>query len=207
MWYMATKKSVPFIKIVANSCNRVIIVFTVKRRWKKGSRSLKISQTVLSKGRLKMENKILHEYENAIIGAGGNSKRILSSACTESDILYLQNIFTTPGVHMVTVPNILAGRKIIMEQLEALQWHQEIGFLTADQSACCVPAQNILSMLEQPIDQEGVETFFIERFYFDFLWIETTSGLVNMPWIYSFEKQLINYHLDSMIPIIILTYN
>lgn len=153
-----------------------------------------------------MNNRALHEYEQTIIGTGGNSKRI-SAPCTEADILYLQTIFTTPGVHTLTMPTVQSGRKIIMEQLEALQWHQEIGFLTADQSALCLPAQNILTMLNQPIDQEGIETFFIEHFYYDFLWIETTPGLVNMSWIYSFEQQLFNYHLNTMIPIIILTYH
>lgn len=151
-------------------------------------------------------NKALHEHEQNIIGAGGHSKRI-SALCTESDIIYLQTIFTTPGIHTLSVPNIKSGRKMIREQLEALQWHQEIGFLTADQSALCLPAQNILTMLDQPIDQEGIETFFIEHFYYDFLWIEATPGLVNMPWIYAFEQQLFNYHLNTMIPIIILTYH
>lgn len=149
-------------------------------------------------------NRALHEYEQTIIGTGG--ARRISAPCTEADILYLQTIFTTPGIHTLKMPSVQNGRKIIMEQLKALQWHQEIGFLTADQSALCLPAQNILTMLDQPIDQEGIETFFIECFYYDFLWIETTSGLVNMPWIYAFEQQLFSYHLNTMIPIVILTY-
>ncbi len=152
-----------------------------------------------------MNNRVIHEYEQTIIGAEGDSRRILTPY-TEADILYLQTIFITPGVHTLTVPNLKSGRQLILEQLEALQWHQEIGFLTADQSALCLPAQNILPILDQPINQEGVETFFIEHFYYDFLWIEATPGLVKMPWIYSFEQQLFNYHLDTMIPIVILTY-
>ena len=151
-------------------------------------------------------NRMLHEYKQTIIGTGGNSRRI-STPCTEADILYLQTIFTNPGIHTLTISNIQAGRRMIMEQLEALQWYQEIGFLTADQSAQCLPAQNIVTKLNQPIDQEGVETFFIDRFYYDFLWIEATEGLVNMPWVLLFERQLYNYHLNTMIPIIILTYH
>jgi hypothetical protein len=150
-------------------------------------------------------NRVLQEYKHTIIGTGGHSKRI-SAPCTEADILYLQTIFTTPGMHSLTVPNIQTGRKMIMEQLKVLQWHQEIGFLTADQSAQCLPAQNLLKLLGQPIDQENIETFFIEHFYYDFLWIETTEGLLNMPWVYAFEEQLFNYHLQTMIPIIVLTY-
>lgn len=150
-------------------------------------------------------NRVLQEYEQTIIGTGGDSRKI-STPCSEADILYLQTIFTTPGIHTLTVPNVKEGRHVIMEQLKALQWHQEVGFLTADQSGLCLPAQNILALLDQPINQEGIETFFIEHFYYDFLWIEATSGLVNMSWIYSFEQQLFNYHLDTMIPIIILTY-
>ncbi|MFT6765392.1 MAG: hypothetical protein ACJAZS_000269 [Alteromonas naphthalenivorans] len=152
-----------------------------------------------------MKNLELQEYESTIIGTGGLSKRI-TAPYTEAEILYLQTIFTTPGVHTLAVPNIRAGRTMIMEQLKVLQWHQEIGFLTADQSARCLSAQNILKLIDQPIDQENIETFFIEHFYYDFLWIETTHGLLNMPWIYSFEQQLFSYRLDTMIPIVILTY-
>ena len=152
-----------------------------------------------------MENrKEVHKQD--FTRAGGHSKKI-AMPCTEAEILYLQTIFTTPGLHSLTVSNIQDGRQMIMEQLKILQWHQEVGFLTADQTAQYLPAQNLVTLLDQPIDQEGVEAFFIEHFYYDFLWIECTHGLLNMHWIYSFETELFKYRLDTMIPIVLLTYH
>jgi hypothetical protein len=157
---------------------------------------------------LKMENRneYLSNEQKVVIGAGGLSKKI-TTPCSEKEILYLQNIFTTPGFHALTVPSVAVGRELITQQLGALQWHQDIGYLTADQTAVCAGAQNLGSLIDQPIDQESLETFFIQRFYCDFLWIEATDSLLAMPWIYAFEKQLINYHVEKMIPIVILTYH
>ena len=171
----------------------------------KRKRSLKNSVDNFGRG-LKMENN--NEYynnEQTVIGAGGLSKKIVTP-CSETEILYLQNIFTTPGFHALTVSSVAVGRELITQQLGALQWHQDIGYLTADQIAICAGAQNLGSLIDQPIDQESLETFFIQRFYCDFLWIEATDSLLAMSWIYAFEKQLLNYHVDKMIPIVILTY-
>lgn len=154
---------------------------------------------------METRNELYSNEKRTIIGAGGLSKKI-TTPCSELDILYLQNIFTTPGFHALTVPSIAIGRELIIQQLGALQWHQDIGYLTANRTAVCTGAQNLGLLIDQPIDQEVLETFFIQRFYSDFLWIEATDSLLAMPWIYAFEKQLLNYHVDQMIPIIILTY-
>ena len=52
--------------------------------------------------------------------------------------------------------------------------------------------------------QEKLEEFFIDSFYYDLIWIEHTTQLFSMPWIETFEQQLLAYKLDTMIPIIII---
>ena len=103
--------------------------------------------------------------------------------------------------------SVTTGRQLITEQLGHLKWHQDIGYISADRtSSFCADAQNLVGLMDQPIDQETLESFFIQQFYCDFLWIEATPDLLSMPWIYAFKEQILNYRLDSMIPIIILGY-
>lgn len=152
-----------------------------------------------------MENTSRLYTNGTILGAGGLSKKI-TTPCSESEILYLQTIFTMPGFHGLTVSNIQVGRELIMQQLSALQWHQNIGYVTSDQKSVCTGAHNLVSLINQPIDQDALESFFIDRFYCDFVWIEATQDLLRMNWIYTFEEQLIKYRLDQMIPIIVMSY-
>lgn len=153
---------------------------------------------VLSEGRLKMGRNLLH-------GTGiGESKRI-TAPYSESDILYLQNIFTSPGFHQFTVSSVLVGRELILQQLRALKWHQDVGYISTINTAS-IEAESIVDLIGQPIDQDSVESFFIDQFYYDFLWIEGTRDLMAMPWIYIFEQQILHYRIDQMIPIITVNY-
>lgn len=134
----------------------------------------------------------------------GGVKKI-TAPYSESDILYLQNIFTSPGFHQFTVSSVLIGRELILQQLKALKWHQDIGYIST-MNTTITEAENIVNLIGQPIDQDSIESFFIDRFYYDFLWIEGTQDLMAMPWIYIFEQQILHYRIDQMIPIITINY-
>lgn len=136
-----------------------------------------------------------------------NISKTISTPFNEHDILYLQNAFTTPGVHAIKVANLLTGRKLVKQLLNSLKWYQDVAYLASSEAVPNKEASNIISRLEQPITPEAVAQFFIEDFYYDFLWIEATSELLKEPWIASFETQLVNFHIDHMIPIIVISYN
>ena len=125
----------------------------------------------------------------------------------EHDILYLQNAFTTPGVHAIKVKDVKIGRQLVTQLLNSLKWYQDVAYLASSESVPYKGATNIFAHITQPITTESVAQFFIEDFYYDFLWIEATPQLVKESWISSFEQQLVSYHIDHMIPIIIISYN
>lgn len=125
--------------------------------------------------------------------------------CNEQSILWLQNAFTTPGIHEISVKNVKEGRTLVYQILNSLKWYQDVACLSllsteTDQVA------DILEKIEQPITHERVLQFFMDNFYYDFLWIEATSELLKKPWINTFEQQLNQYHIDHMIPIIVISY-
>ena len=137
-------------------------------------------------------------------GSGG-SGRYIEIPCSERDIMYLQQICMIPGVHTIAVPSLASGRNLLIEIIAALAWHQDVGYLGVEEfSTTKYPITNITQAFEWPLDQEKLEEFFIDSFYNDLIWIEHTTQLFSMPWIETFEQQLLAYKLDTMIPIIII---
>jgi hypothetical protein len=155
-----------------------------------------------------METLVLEGREGLkrFVGARNGSKNI-KTPFGENDILYLQNAFTTPGVHAIKVQDVKTGRKLVTQLLNSLKWYQDVAYLASSESVPYKRAKNIFAHITQPITVEGMAQFFIENFYYDFLWIEATQELLKEPWLSSFEQQLVNYHIDHMIPIIVISYD
>lgn len=131
----------------------------------------------------------------------------LQTPLSEHSLLYVQNLFTTPGFHSLYVKNVQMGRTIIESQLQALQWYHSVGCLGTHANQIFSYAHNIIHEFEhQIINKELIESFFLEKFYYDFLWIEFTKELTAITWIRDFKEQLSLYRLDNTIPIISVYY-
>lgn len=132
---------------------------------------------------------------------------VVKAPFSEKDILYLQDAFTSSGVHSITVDSIKKGRELILQLLTSLDWYQDIAYLSVSDVTPCIKAANILTKIEQPLTHETIAQFFIDEFYYDFLWIEVNENLFSEQWLAAFESQLINFHIDQMIPVIIVLYS
>lgn len=141
-----------------------------------------------------------------ILDGNPQASRVVKAPFTEMDILYLQNVFTVPGVHTITVESVKEGRELIDQLLYSLDWYQDVAYLAASDAVPYTKALNILTKIEQPVTAETIAQFFIDEFYYDFLWIESNNSLATEPWIASFEYQLANFNIDHIIPIIIVLY-
>ena len=124
----------------------------------------------------------------------------------DKDIISLQALFTTPGCHAIEVADVQAGRLLITRLLKSLKYHHEIGFVTDSQFDVCAPAVNITSILAGVQDQEQIVSFFLNEFYYDFIWIEVTSYSDHMAWFHDFYTELINFNIQQMIPVILVFY-
>jgi hypothetical protein len=145
----------------------------------------------------------IYSNQKANKGSGGLG-RYIEIPCSECDILYLERICMIPGMHYITVPSLVSGRQMIVQIIQALSWHQNIGYITLDdQQILQEIGTNILQSCQWPLDQETLETFLIHSFY-DFLLIESSPELNATTWIDTFIQQLVAYNIHTMIPILIM---
>ncbi len=131
---------------------------------------------------------------------------------SDGEILDLQEKFLTNGFQYLKVQNVIKGRSLIYSFLNSLSMYQEVGCLT---------------LLGQPILKEGVvdiyydlsaggylssfkphylEEFFIEQFYFDFIWIEGTRQLLTSHWFEDVKRKMIDMAIDQHIPMVVCVY-
>lgn len=140
-----------------------------------------------------------------------SSLPLMQHPFTESEILDLQDKFITEGIHHIKVADLVAGRNLVATFLDSLTAHRDIACLTVSQKALESYITNIYHelLLHGYIDRfmaQNLEEFFIEQFYFDFLWIECTSKLLAQSWFADFQINLLNFRLERQMPILIVSY-
>lgn len=125
----------------------------------------------------------------------------------EQDIIDLHNIFLTHGVHYITVVDLKQGRELVQTLLQSLHYYTNVACVTLDheplaESVCDVYAE-MATQYSPVITNDIVEQYLLDRFYFDFMWIEASEQLLRSSWYASFENKL-NTMNKSLLPIIIL---
>ena len=134
--------------------------------------------------------------------------RKIADPFSEQDILELQDEFLTNGFHYLTVSNIQTGRKIISTFLSSLNYYQEVGCLTVADQALMQNVSNIYELLENSdyLQNMNFEEFFLENWYYDFVWIEAIEQLWYLSWFKKLYLQLADGTLEDSLPIFILSY-
>lgn len=133
------------------------------------------------------------------------SSRIFREPFSESDVLYLHNLFLTPGKHTIHVDNINQGRLIIRNLLDSLQYYQKVACLSLQDAPLPNGVVDILATLvaeDYLVNTDQLTLFFLDHFYYDFVWIEETNDLIESVWYKQFERHILNFKLDSIVPII-----
>jgi len=129
---------------------------------------------------------------------------------SEHDILDLQELFLSPGMHELTVPNIAAGRELMSSVLTAFNCFPRIACLTT----ASLPLPAHVTHLHDEMALHGalafsnhqLDSFLLEHFYYDFLWIEVTPELLQSAWYPYFQLKLIDFNLAMTLPIIAVSY-
>ncbi|MCA9769929.1 hypothetical protein KC460_01005 [Candidatus Dependentiae bacterium] len=135
----------------------------------------------------------------------------IGTSLQEEDIIKIQHIFMSCGVHHVKIKNITAGREIIAKFLNALNCYCEVGCLTMEKDQLF---DNVWDMYYHLIGGGYIqcnqlvkrEQFFVDEFYADFLWVEATDKLMLQSWFVMIQKALVDLHIDQYVPIIFLSY-
>ncbi len=128
--------------------------------------------------------------------------RFFEPPFSEQEIIELNDVFLTHGIHDITVSDIAAGRTLIDTFLSSLNYYNNVACLTASD----IPLRSSIFDIYSEVAGGDLEEFFLEQFYFDFLWIEVSPTLTETAWFLNFELKLLSFNMDQLLPVIILSY-
>ena len=129
---------------------------------------------------------------------------------SEQDVLELQEIFLTFGMHYIKTQNIESGRNIINTILGSLKYYQSIGAIT-DQAGLQEPVCDILVDMKMQgyyLDTilVNLENYFTVHAGFDFIWVELSASLLDQD-IMNIKNIFDMYHVQESMPVIFVMYN
>lgn len=126
---------------------------------------------------------------------------------TETDILSLQDKFLTNGFHHIQVQKLEIGRSLIETFLDSMHLYKDIACLTLEHEPLQPPISDIYyELVTSEYIKTNLEQFFIDQFYYEFVWIEATAQLLKTEWYQEFEHFIIDYKIDQHIPIMVISY-
>lgn len=131
--------------------------------------------------------------------------RFFSECFSENDALYLQDIFLTPGIHQINADSVVQVRTVVSKVLNSLQYHQNAACLSLHDMSLPAGVTDIVRILitdDHLIGSDSLMLFFLDHFYFDFLWIEESQSLLDSIWYEQFQQHLIDFNFNKSIPII-----
>lgn len=117
---------------------------------------------------------------------------------TEQQILQLQDLFLSNGIHYIMVPSLKEGRALMYRFLDALRCHQSAACFTFNATL----AKRYVDLRKQ-MRKKNWDSYLCEDFKGDFIWIE--QDLLNLQESLQFEKKLCDLGFDQCMPIIILS--
>jgi len=130
----------------------------------------------------------------------------------ENVIIDLHEMFLTKGIHHIKIANQHAGRVLICNLLNSLNYYQNIGFLSLNKPQENPIYHDLHTLLNDCgyLDNEGnhdFDQFFSEAFFFDLMIIEATDKLSGLRWFKDLISSISYLSFDTQLPIIIMTYS
>ena len=137
---------------------------------------------------------------------------LISQPLTDSDILDLQDLFLTPGIHSIKVKNVQEGRNIVDVFITTLISDYNIACLSVEDRAL---PKTVCDLYEQLAEQgyldssnmHHLDEYFVHSFYFGFMWIEASEKLERMHWFKLFIAKIAEFNIDQSIPVIRVVYD
>ncbi|MFA5999034.1 MAG: hypothetical protein WC747_03395 [Candidatus Babeliales bacterium] len=129
---------------------------------------------------------------------------------SDLEIIKIQNIFMTPGLHHISTKNSMSGRVLISTILKSLQYYNFIGCLTTSQ---ILLDHDIANMYELYLECNQMfenncelEDLFIDYFHFDFVYIELSEDLLTNFSIKKLQNLCEALTARQSIPVVMVSY-
>ncbi|MGE0206673.1 MAG: hypothetical protein AB7R69_02375 [Candidatus Babeliales bacterium] len=159
---------------------------------------------------MRYSNTTAHRKTPALVKANLLAlSRIIPHTFTEQDIIALHDDFLTHGFHYLKVPDVRTGRRMMETFLYSLKnYYLDVACLSMEELPLPAAVADIYETLEWYgyIRHACLESFFLEQWYFDFIWIEATENLLRSPWFCNFSQLLEEFLINDEIPIFIISY-
>jgi len=140
-----------------------------------------------------------------------NNAKHVREPFSDSDILNLQDAFLTSGIHYIKTDDVSTGRALTTLFLNSLNCYHNIAALSMTSEPLQTKTTDLYAelILGQHLNQNlshELEDFFLEKFYYDFMWIEATKKLLDSFWTQEFFRKITDFKLDQLIPILVVSY-
>lgn len=128
---------------------------------------------------------------------------------SEYDILALNDLLLSKGMHKVVVQNHIIGRKIIEMFLTLLNYYQQVYWLSLQRREHSLELQDLYHALEQygcleNPSKELYEYYFYDAFHGDCLIIEHSAQLETKEWYNDLSHALCQSYICDRIPIVLM---
>jgi len=148
-------------------------------------------------------------WSERVVSQSRDATRI-SAPLSDKDILIFEEKLLNSGFQFLRVPTMQLGRNWISTFLDTLLLYHEVGCLSAD---AIEDDKNIIDMYEQLTDcgylstlnNARLEDFFMNHFYYDFIWIELDEIMVAKAWFNTFIEGLELHGISHRIPVLIVS--
>jgi hypothetical protein len=133
--------------------------------------------------------------------------KLVHDPISEQEILDLQDQFLSPGLHYLVVQDIQMGRKIIKTFLQSINYYHDVACLTLENDALPTGVSDLHDLLDDYgfLEKSQLYMFFLDYWYYDFLWIEATDSLLHKPWFGTFSQLLDDFSLKQL-PVFTVSY-
>lgn len=133
----------------------------------------------------------------------------IQDSLTETDILDLQEKFLSNGFKHIRVKSMKEGRALVHRFLSSLSIYHNVAYVAMENVTLQTNYTNVYyELMRSPylnsFKPSFSDEFFIEEFYFDFMWIEATEELLRSSWYKYLKKKLLDFKLDQNIPMMVL---
>lgn len=131
---------------------------------------------------------------------------------SDGDILELQDLFLSNGVHYIKVDDVRSGRALINLFLRSLNYYHNVACLSTsseplDSSVIDLYAELMVGGYLDEGATRQLEEFFLDRFDHDFMWMEASRSVVESDWMAEVFRQMKNFKLEQLLPILIVSYD
>ncbi len=151
-------------------------------------------------------NKYDYDFDSVV------HEKLFKLPFSEQDLLELQEIFVTLGMHIIKVKDMIEGRQIVKIILNSLKYYHNIGCITdvtdLPVNVCNITSHIALQCLQNKQGNSllNLETFLNTHPCFDFIWIELTKN-IKKEYSYKTMKNIFDmYHIEERMPVLIVTY-